>query len=86
MTHRSFQLDPGAPPGSGEPVRDILRKKGPDDAQIAAMTQRVEGLADSEGLRPYHVLDNQVGSTGLAHGLLAALQRAWDERPVPGRP
>ncbi len=71
VTRRSFQLDPGAPPGSSEPVRDMLRKKGLDDRQIDAMTRRVEGLAGSEGLRPYHVLDNQVGSTGLAHELLA---------------
>src|ERR1700735_5920143 len=49
----------------------MLRKKGLDDGQIDAMTQRVEGLADAEGLRPYHVLDNQVGSTALAHELLA---------------
>ena len=71
VTHRSFQLDPEAPAGSSEPVRTMLRKKGLDDGQIDAMTRRVEGLADSEGLRPYHVLDNQVGSTGLAHELLA---------------
>jgi predicted DsbA family dithiol-disulfide isomerase len=49
----------------------MLRKKGLDDGQIDAMTQRVEGLADAEGLRPYHVLDNRVGSTALAHELLA---------------
>ena len=71
VTHHSFQLDPAAPAGSSEPVRDMLRKKGLDDGQIDAMTRRVEGLADSEGLRPYHVLDNRVGSTGLAHELLA---------------
>ena len=84
VTHRSFQLDPGAPSGSSEPVRDMLRRKGLDDAQIDAMTRRVEGLANSEGLRPYHVLDNQVGSTGLAHELLAYAAdqgkqaEAWD--------
>ena len=71
VTYRSFQLDPGAPSGPGEPVRAMLRKKGLDDGQIDAMTRRVEGLAHSEGLHPYHVLDNQVGSTALAHQLLA---------------
>jgi predicted DsbA family dithiol-disulfide isomerase len=71
VIHRSFQLDPGAPPGPGEPVRDMLRKKGLDDGQIDAMTQRVEGLADAEGLRPYVVRDNRAGSTALAHELLA---------------
>jgi predicted DsbA family dithiol-disulfide isomerase len=71
VTHRSFQLDPGAPAGSSEPVRAMLRKKGLEDAQIEAMTQRVEGLAQAEGLRPYHVLDNRVGSTALTHELLA---------------
>jgi predicted DsbA family dithiol-disulfide isomerase len=84
VTHHSFQLDPAAPAGSSEPVRDMLRKKGLDDGQIDAMTRRVEGRADSEGLRPYHVLDNQVGSTGLAHELLAYAAdlgkqaEAWD--------
>ena len=84
VTHRSFQLDPGAPPGSSEPVRDMLRKKGLDDGQIDAMTQRVEALADSEGLRPYIVRDNRAGSTALAHELLAYATdqgkhaEAWD--------
>ena len=49
----------------------MLRKKGLDDGQIDVMTRRVEGLADAEGLRPYHVLDNRAGSTALAHELLA---------------
>ena len=49
----------------------MLRKKGLDDGQIDAMTRRVEDLADGEGLRPYHVLDNRAGSTALAHELLA---------------
>jgi predicted DsbA family dithiol-disulfide isomerase len=71
VIHHSFQLDPGAAQGSSEPVREMLRKKGLEDGQIDAMTQRVEGLADAEGLRPYHVLDNRVGSTALAHELLA---------------
>ncbi len=71
VIHRSFQLDPSAPPGPSEPVRDMLRRKGLDDGQIDVMTRRVEGLADSEGLRPYHVLDNRVGSTALTHELLA---------------
>jgi predicted DsbA family dithiol-disulfide isomerase len=84
VTHHSFQLDPAAPAGSSEPVRDLLRKKGLDDGQIDAMTRRVEGLADSESLHPYHVLDNQVGSTALAHELLAYAAdqgkqaEAWD--------
>jgi predicted DsbA family dithiol-disulfide isomerase len=71
VIHHSFQLDPSAPPGSSAPVRDMLQTKGLDDGQIDAMTRRVEGLADSEGLRPYRVLDNRVGSTALAHELLA---------------
>src|SRR5258707_14813073 len=71
VTHRSFQLDPGAPPGPGEPVRDMLRKKGLDDGQIDAMTRRGEDPGDGEGLRPYPVLDHPAGSTAPAHGLLA---------------
>ncbi len=85
VVRRSFQLDPGAPAGQSEPVRDLLRRKmGLPDAQIEAMNRRIETMAKDEGLSPYLVLENWVGNTGLAHELLAYATdqgqhgKAWD--------
>lgn len=71
VVHRSFQLDERAPMGQVEPVRAMLQKKGLPEAQIEAVTARVAGLAQAEGLQPYHVLENRVGNTSLAHELAA---------------
>jgi predicted DsbA family dithiol-disulfide isomerase len=72
VVHRSFQLDPSASIGATssvrERLRDVLRMS---DGQITAMTQHIEQLAESEGLVPYRVLENQIGSTSFAHELLA---------------
>ena len=35
------------------------------------MTRNIESMAEQEGLRPYHVLENRTGNTSLAHELLA---------------
>jgi predicted DsbA family dithiol-disulfide isomerase len=71
VTHRSFQLDPSAPAAT-RPVRDMLRQKyGMNDAQLDASARRIEALAAADGLQPYHVGDNRVGNTRLAHELLA---------------
>ncbi|GII66123.1 protein disulfide-isomerase [Sphaerisporangium krabiense] len=85
VVHRSFQLDPGAPAGVARPVAEMLTAKyGMDPAQVAAMNARVEELAHAEGLKPYIVADNVVGSTALAHEFLAHATaqgmhtRAWD--------
>lgn len=84
LTYRSFQLDPSFPEGTGIPVADLLaRKYGASPGQVAVMTSRVERLAHADGLRPYHVSDNRIGNTGLAHELLAYAteqglhQEAW---------
>ncbi len=71
VVHRSFQLDPNAVPDVVRPVRAMLRARGVADEQITEMTRNLEVMAAAEGLTPYHVLDNQVGSTGLTHELLA---------------
>ncbi|MFC4587599.1 DsbA family oxidoreductase [Sphaerisporangium corydalis] len=72
VIHRSYQLDPSAPAGVVRPVREMLAAKmGLGQAQITAMTGSVEKLAHSEGLDPYIVGDNQVGSTAATHEFLA---------------
>jgi predicted DsbA family dithiol-disulfide isomerase len=71
VVHRSFQLDPSAPVGVTIPARKLLEGKGMSPDQALAAMRRVEDLAAADGLSPYHVADNQVGSTALAHELLA---------------
>jgi predicted DsbA family dithiol-disulfide isomerase len=72
LVYRSFQLDERAPAGRTETVRRMLaRKFGASDAQIERMTRQIETMAEAEGLMPYHVLDNRVGNTSLAHELAA---------------
>ncbi len=71
VVHRSFQLDPSFPEGTVMPSLDMLRRKGMDEAQITGSQRRIEEMAASEGLAPYHVTGSQVGNTSLAHELLA---------------
>lgn len=71
VVHRSFQLDPRAST-TPRSARDMLTEKyGVRGPQLEAMFQRVESLAAADGLTPYHVGDNIVGNTHLAHELLA---------------
>jgi predicted DsbA family dithiol-disulfide isomerase len=67
VVYRSFQLDPGAP-DEPETAKEMLRKKyGASTGQLEAMTGRVEAIAKADGLEPYHVGDNLVANTRLAH-------------------
>ncbi|MCC7462482.1 MAG: DsbA family oxidoreductase [Gammaproteobacteria bacterium] len=72
VVHRSFQLDPGIPEGrvlsSVEYLRDA---KGADPEQVQAIGRELERGAAGEGLAPYHVTDNDIGNTRLAHEFLA---------------
>lgn len=84
VVYHSFQLDPNAPL-EARSVRDLLKAKyGLDDDGFARATGRIEGLAEAEGLQPYHVGDNLSGNTALAHQLLALAAEkgmapeAWD--------
>jgi len=71
IVHHSFQLDPDASE-TPQPVSDLLKKKyGLDDAAFHASTGKLEALAAADHLTPYHVADNVVGNTSLAHELLA---------------
>lgn len=72
VVHHSFPLGGGLPEGSTFSVRETLRRQhGVSDSQAETLTRRIEALAASESLRPYRVLDNQVGNTDLAHEFLA---------------
>src|SRR4051812_47909150 len=85
VIHRSFELNPSAPPGRVSTARQMLRKKyGLTDAQIEAQHGRIEAEAAEEGLVPYVLTDNSVGNTALVHELLAFAsdqgkeEQAWD--------
>lgn len=72
VVHRSFQLDPRWPANVVMPARDMLVEKyGMSEWQARAAQERVEGLAERDGLSAYIVGDNNVGNTALAHELLA---------------
>lgn len=72
VVHRSFELDPAAPVGEVRTVREMLHERyGMSDAQIEMQHSRIRADAAAEGLEPYELTDNNVGSTALAHELLA---------------
>jgi predicted DsbA family dithiol-disulfide isomerase len=72
LINRSFQLDETTPPDRTQPVREMLTDKyGWSPAQVEATTKRVEDLAEADGLKPYHVLENRTGNTVLAHQFAA---------------
>ncbi|HWI23279.1 MAG TPA: DsbA family protein, partial [Baekduia sp.] len=53
-------------------TRELLRHKyGLSDEQADAATSNVQDIARGDGLQPYVVSDNVVGSTQLAHEFLA---------------
>jgi predicted DsbA family dithiol-disulfide isomerase len=70
VTLRSFELDPTAPVGGGEPMADVLARKyavAPDEA--VRMMARTEGLAADEGL-VMHMETTVHSNTVDAHRLL----------------
>jgi predicted DsbA family dithiol-disulfide isomerase len=77
--HRSFQLNPAAPVGESMPARQMLHEvAGMSEQRIRTSMSHIEGLAAHEGLAPFHMSDNRVGNTSLAHELLAyATDRGW---------
>ena len=70
VVHRSFQLDPSAPDGPGEPTVEMLSGKyGMSVAEAEQMQRQMEQRAAADGLE-YH-LDGQLsGNTLRAHRLL----------------
>jgi predicted DsbA family dithiol-disulfide isomerase len=71
IVHHSFQLDPDASE-TPQSVHDMMKKKhGMADAEFHTSTASIEALAAADGLTPFHVADNVVANTSLAHELLA---------------
>lgn len=72
VLHRSFQLDPRIPEGQVLSATEYLqRAKGADPRQVEALGRDLERSAAAEGLAPWHVADNAIGNTRLAHEYLA---------------
>jgi predicted DsbA family dithiol-disulfide isomerase len=72
FVHRSFQLDPSTPVGRTGTTKEYLFKKfGMTPEQVEANNGRLEEAAAADGLTPFHVVENTVGNTLLAHRLLA---------------
>lgn len=72
VEHRSFELNPKALDGVSEPTTQMLQNKLEIPLEQALeMNRRVERLAHQAGIAEYHVADNRVGATTLAHELLA---------------
>lgn len=72
VIHRTFELNPNAPIGETHTVREMLQQKyGLSGPQLKAQHAHLESEAAAEGLVPYVLTDNNVGSTALAHELLA---------------
>ncbi len=73
VSYHSFELDPGQPAGTTQPVLDMLASKyGLSRAQATAAEGRVQGLAQAEGL-PF-LVDRESGNTRAAHRLLQYAQ------------
>lgn len=72
VVHRSFQLNADAPEGAAEPTAQLLRRlRGVDTTQIEQSFALVEKIAHDEGIAEYHVADNVMANTSLAHQFLA---------------
>jgi predicted DsbA family dithiol-disulfide isomerase len=66
---KSFELNPDAPVHRGSTAEHLARKYGMTLEQVAAMHERMTGLAAAEGLE-YHLDETQGGNTFDAHRLL----------------
>ena len=80
VVHHSFPLGSGFPEGHTFSVREAMRQNGIGGGQAEEVTRQIEMLAESEGLSPYRVLDNEVGNTDLAHEFLAHASTAGKNR------
>lgn len=84
FVHRSYRLLADRPEGESISFVELGRTMGMDPAQTRAVGSRVEQIAAADGIAEYHVVDNRVGNTTLAHEFLAFASEqgrgdaAWD--------
>lgn len=85
FVHRSFRLMPDFPEGEGvDFVSYMQSQQGVTVPQMEQMVAPLQKLAVEVGLPEYHVIDNQLGNTTLAHEFLAwanaqgKQNEAWD--------
>ncbi|MGQ0846281.1 MAG: DsbA family oxidoreductase [Sporichthyaceae bacterium] len=71
VVHRSFELAPNAPDGVWPVRENMAAKYAMSPEQVEASLDRIEAVAAAEGIAPYRLRDNVVGSTALAHEFLA---------------
>jgi predicted DsbA family dithiol-disulfide isomerase len=71
VVHRSFIMAPDLPGGQGLTQREVLRRVGKTGEAAERYIRPIEALAKRDGLQPYIVMDNRLGSTALAHEFLA---------------
>ncbi len=71
LVHRSFMLSPEMPLGQPQPFIEHMAERGISEQQAHQMSAPLQQLAQEVGLPEYHVTDNNVGNTSLAHEFLA---------------
>lgn len=71
VVRRSFQLVPHAPEGTWTVREHMAARYGLTPEQVQANIEQVESTAVAEGIAPYELGDNVVGSTALTHEFLA---------------
>lgn len=72
LVHRSFRLLADLPIGESVAFADHMgNQRGLSAADAEAMSEQLRRIAASEGIEPYHVADNHIGNTTLAHEFLA---------------
>lgn len=85
FVHRSFRLLPHLPEGESENFVEHMRsQRGLTSAEVDQMAAPLQKVAREVGLAEYHVTDNRIGNTTLAHEFLAwaseqgKQNEAWD--------
>ena len=71
LVHHSFEMAPDLPGGDGISPRELRAQVGKTGPAAEDYIRPIERLARRDGLTPYVVMDRMMGSTALAHELLA---------------
>lgn len=83
VVHRSYQLLPHAPEGTWPVGEHMAGRYGMSPEQVTASIDHLEATATAEGITPFRLRDNVMGSTALTHEFLAfagsegAGEEAW---------